>query len=55
MPHLHTDLATPLLVDKEGNKDRPDRAFSLSGQDRREKYLGPVLTAATLLVLQHNH
>ena len=55
MPQPHTCLATPLLVDNEGNKDRTDRAFSLTGPTRREKYLGPVLTAATLLVLQHNH
>ena len=55
MPQPHTCLATPLLVDNEGNKDRSVRPFSLSGQDRREKYLVPVLTAATSLVLQHNY
>ena len=55
MPHLHTDLATSLLVDNEGNKDRYVRPFSLSGQDQREKYLGPVLTAETLVAAEQNY
>ena len=55
MPHLHTGLAMSLLLDKEGNKDRYVRTLSFSGTDRREKYLSPVLTAATLLVLQHDY
>ena len=55
MPHLHTGLATHLFVDNEGNNDRTLQTFLIVWNGSEGEIPRSVLTAVTLLELQHNY